>query len=322
MHLETIHSMCRKTDIPRNFATQTEIQRHVARYISILERQTDTCSRCAITQMLDQDLDSMKVQFKDGWCDEVEFNFLAAKLYLYALCFAPHSIRSSSSQEAHGASHIEVTAHVLLHHGLTTVVQLVGTFSAFHHLQLHEGNVQIHTPRGRDDFDHRIFYPKVYFRTLFFAVCFLLFFLSTNSNTTPEDKYSVQVQVDAIYQIFSKVSASEEHKHAAKNIQALRQAINLEIGSPENVVQSRLGASIYFNALRTTKKLKLKKARRGEHTDLGSTREDDANHPASNGLGLEPALETTPQPYLWEFPWNMFDNPLLEIPDLDMDSFL
>src|SRR6266536_1901739 len=66
----------------------------------------------------------------------------------------------------------------------------------------------------------------------------------------------VQKQVENIFQIFSSIPTSDEHRHAAKNIAALRDAIILEIENSGDVVRTRLGSSIFFNALRATKELK------------------------------------------------------------------
>src|SRR6266480_3552726 len=71
---------------------------------------------------------------------------------------------------------------------------------------------------------HRVFYPKVYFRVLLFALCFILF-LSKDSEATDEDKDVVQKQVEIIFQISSNTPTSDEHRPAAKNIAALRNAI-------------------------------------------------------------------------------------------------
>jgi hypothetical protein len=77
-----------------------------------------------------------------------------------------------------------------------------------------------------------------------------------------EDKSLVQQQLEAIHQIFSNVSNSAEHKHAAKNIQAMKNVIALGIQPSDHIVETRLGASIIFNAIRATKALKSPKAQR------------------------------------------------------------
>lgn len=105
-------------------------------------------------------------------------------------------------------------------------------------------------------FNYHICCPKIYFRVLFFAVCFLLFYISENLDTTERDKSTVQMQIEAIYQIFSNSPSSDEHKHTGKNIIALKSAIKLGIKSSNYTVKTWFGASMFFNALRATKWLK------------------------------------------------------------------
>ncbi len=48
LHLEIMRSMCNNSSVPREFAAQTEIQRHIARYILSLDPQNDPQNRCSI----------------------------------------------------------------------------------------------------------------------------------------------------------------------------------------------------------------------------------------------------------------------------------
>jgi hypothetical protein len=295
--------MCRNPSIPRAFSAQVEIQRHVARYISALDMQSDPYSRCSITQLFDRDLDSIKSEFIDDWSGETEFNLLGAKLYLYAFCFAPRTVSPSSYLEQ---DHSLASSTIILRQGFSTVIRLVEVFSGF--IDLHPDESLASTAPFKED--QRIFYPKVYYRTLFFAVCFLLFFLSNESGATKEDKATIQEQVDAIHQIFSNAPDSTEHRHAAKNIQALRNAITLGIQNSNNIVKTRLGASIFFNAIRATKELKRRNAEQLQNNMTLSGFEQPESAPRFGHSGyLEFSLQSGSEMSGPDFSWNLWDNP-------------
>ena len=218
LHLELIQSMCRNPVIPRAFSAHIEIQPHVARYIAALDTQKEPHSRYSITQLLDNDLDTIRSEFAQSWSCENEFHLLGSKIYLYAFCFTPQTVMPSSDEEQSGGS---ITSTALLYKGFKSVGRLVEVFSGFKNSPIREICIFI---ASQTSFDRRIFYPKLYYRMLFFAACFVLFFLSKTPAATEEDKILVQQKLDAIHQIFANVPNFFEHEHAAKTIQAMKDA--------------------------------------------------------------------------------------------------
>lgn len=317
MHLEIVRSMCRNTSVPREFAAQTEVQRQVAKYISALNPNHDPQTRYSIVQLFDHEIEAIRGCFQDSWSPQAEFNVLGAKLYLYAMYFTPQTASTLEYAEDDRLSDIRISTRTILYQGLRTVVQLVNIFSRLCHPSTPEPHI---TPFHTDQagFDHHTCSPKIYFRILFFAVCFLQFFISENLEATDTDKRTVQTQVEAIYQLFSNSPRSDEHRHAAKNIIALKSAIELEIKSSSDTVKTRLGAGIFFNALRATKALK--------HRDLGHKQAGVSGSGHSepvllNTLDYEPLSNWGSDFLSWDFPWNEGDTSLAMGSDLHADSF-
>jgi hypothetical protein len=109
--------MCRNPAIPRSFSAQIEIQRHIVRYISALDAQSEPRSRCSITQLLDKELEVIRSDFADAWSGETEFHLLGAKLNLYAFCFAPQIVLQSSYDEQSHRLRGSVSSTAILYKG-------------------------------------------------------------------------------------------------------------------------------------------------------------------------------------------------------------
>lgn len=204
--------MCRNTSIPRDFVVQIEIQRHVARYISTLENQTDLQARFSITQVFDRELDSIRAEFQDAWSATAEFNLLIAKLYLYAMFISPKSDQGPTGNMLGGVGGAvpqesmdmgaDTNRRMILNLGLATVVKLVQVFRT----QCgYPSTTQPSTPSNifatsssstaassnattssstNTNLTHIEFFPKFYFRSLVFAACYLLYFLFSTEESS------------------------------------------------------------------------------------------------------------------------------------------
>jgi hypothetical protein len=262
LHLETIRLICCNPSIPKQFAAQTEIQRHLARYVSALEVSHDAQSRTSFVQIFDRELDTIRQQFKQVWTYEIEFSFLAVRLYLYALYFTAQPGQPRSMLEVASSRSLGVSSRMILHLGLATAVRLVETFLEGHgshsmsstsdthisHSQV-EGNGECDNKRGR-------FYPKRYFQVLFFAGCFLFHFLSSESEATDNDNRKAIGHLDRIHKIFIQHQDSEEHEQAARKLEMLRNLIDQKSKDPAITVKTRLGANLYYNTLHAAREFK------------------------------------------------------------------
>jgi hypothetical protein len=278
----------------------------VAKYVSALTPHTDPQTRYSIVQLYDHEIEALRSYFQDSWSPLAEFNVLGAKLYLYAIYFTPQTGSIQECPEDDRSSDIRISIRTILYQGLRTVVQLVNIFSRL----CRPSTPESHTDTSHadpDGFDHPICCPKIYFRVLFFAVCFLLFFISENLDATENDKRTVQMQVEAIYEIFSNCRSSNEHKHAAKIIIALKGAIEFEIKSSSDTVKTRLGANIFFNALRAAKVLK---HRNHEHKQVEVSNSEYSEPVLQNTMEYESFSSFGSDFFSWDFPWNVQDTSL------------
>jgi len=327
-HLDTIRTMGSHISIPNGLAAQVEIQRQVARYISALDISHDPHTRISLTRLHDRELENLRSTFREAWSADIEFNLLGSKLYLYGLCFATPSMCHESSPVTGSADQhsidLGLSPQVILYRGLGATIRLTETFSISREL-LHKRRRQCEESSvdGQHISDDHMFYPKYYFQTLFFAGCFLLFYLSAGARATPNDEEIARNHIRVIYDIFSEFS-TEEHKDAARHLEKIMKVVNQNGRQLGITVETRLGANIWFSALRIAKTAKLHASHHnqeeGQHTVGSSDGRLDISlgndHSSNSAL---PAM-ASPLP-MWEFPWAMEDNPLLD-GDLDLDALL
>jgi len=166
--------------------------------------------------------------------------------------------------------------------------------------------------------DHR-FYLKSYFQTLFFAGCFLLFSLSTRVRATPHDEGNARNHIRVIYDIFSEFP-TEEHEDAARHQRKITKVVNQNSRQLGITVETRLGANIWFSALRIAKTAKHLNQEEGQQNVVISDSRLDISH--GNDQGSNSALPAVAAELpMWEFPWAMWDNPLFD-ENLDLGSLL
>lgn len=306
VHLEIVRSMCRNTSVPREFAAQTEVQRYVAKYISALNPYSDPQTRYSIIKLYDHEIEAIRIYFQDSWSPQAEFYLLEAKLYLNAVYFTPQTPSALEYPEDDRSSDIRIFTRTILYQGLRTVTRLVNIFSRLCYLSTPESHMNP-SHANSESFDDHLCCPKIYFRVLFFAACFLLFFISENLDTTEDEKQTVQIQLEAIYQIFLNCQSSDEHRHAAQSIIALKGALELEIKSSGDIVETRLGANIFFNALRATKILK---NRNRGHKEVEVLKSGYSEPVLQNTMEYESFSNWGSDFFSWDFPWNVQDTVL------------
>lgn len=271
-----------------------------------LDGQTDMQSRFSLTQVFGRELDTLRSDFAEAWTGEAECNLLIAKLYLYSMFISP---KSELNTTGIGGPHdtIGPSKRTIRSLGFATVVRLVAVFKTQCGYPQREQN-SIFTDKSSNLPYGLEFYPKFYFRTMVFAACFLLYLLLTEELPTPEDEKTARDNVEAIHDIFREYELkfvndidSNVHKLAADAIGTLRRAMSRESNFARFTVESRMGASIFFGAMRTMKEAQRREAlKERQNLLLQQTMQESSmgnHHAESSSTVLPMDLESD---FLWE----------------------
>jgi hypothetical protein len=325
-HLDAIRTMSSNTSIPSGLRAHTEIQRQVSRYITALDISHELYTRISLTKLYDRELEIIRSTFRESWSADIEFHLLGSKIYLYGLCFATTSTYPESVPATAPAGDLSIdlglSSQTILHMGLGAIVRLIETFSSSRtslHKRLHQ--YEDSPVDGQCISDH-MFYPKSYFQTLFFAGCFLLFFLSTNVRANPQDQEIARSHIRIIYDIFSEFP-TQEHEDAARHLGKIMKVVNQDSTRLGITVETRLGANIWFSALQIAKTAKLQATSFNQQEGQSVSTSDrplGSSHSIDEDSNSPPLVSAHELP-MWEFPWAMWENPLFD-ENLDLDVLL
>lgn len=239
--LEQISILCRSPSLPRTFVAETEIHRQVGRYNTQLDGMTDRKTQHSLIQLFDRDLDSIKASFQDAWTAELGIRLDAAKLYLYAFSYLTYD---PSSSNISGISGIAGPFSLILQQGLFAACRLIDTFSS---LAVAEQDTAPSLHVLDERFGRLLYYPKPYYTALFFAIVFLLQYLTAQPRASQADRDFAINHVTRAHYIFSQFRASREHKRAALLTEVLARLTRSGGGHSQPINTTRLGASIQYS---------------------------------------------------------------------------
>lgn len=298
-HMDTI--LAKAQGLPRVLIAQTEIQLYVSRFTQALDGSNDPTARLAYITMFDRDLERVRGTFQDIWTEEIELNLLTAKLYLYSNSFVAG--KPSLFHEVNG-SHSDSSARVIIVSGLATAVRYVQAFSRLDQSATSPFSTGAAQPTV-GQLNRQTHVPHHYFRTLAFSTFFLLKYLAVASDASESDKELAKNHLEIAHNIFRSFPDSKEHIGVAGTLDALKKT-NV---AKESKVSTRLGASIFYEALLNFSQLEKAKAAAAKDSlesapgNLGSivTEEDQS---ARDAYLIAEYLNAN-----WDMPWdtNFFD---------------
>lgn len=235
------------------FAKLLEIQRHVARYISIMGREHESAQvNIPAVKIVESDLNQMP---HNGWSRDYETDRCRAKLGLYALV----CLESMTLVKATGPDHQQhVVGKAILEEyclkGLYTALDLLRTFStAIAELQrispaAHDG---AHPQTGPD-----VCIPKHRRSSASFAAFFLLNFCMDNPQIPPDDRRHAHAALRTAIQMYQDMSRSplDEASRTAQVIRVLAQEGMSDAGGGDQ--RGRNSASIVYTSLHRAAELR------------------------------------------------------------------
>ena len=314
---DTLLSACDSAqDIPRSFRAQTEIQRHVVRYTTALNVEMPANAKHSLIQMFDGELERIRAKFRDAWCADTEINLQSAKLYLYGISFVSYGNKNTRSIAPSQGS---VASKSILCSGLTAAVSLIYNFS---YLDQTESERRSLSP-GYGGYFPLLSYPNHYFTSAFFAVVFLLKYLAIYTEASESDKDLARNHIGIVHRKFASLAQSLSHLRAARTIEVLGR-MPIAMNAREDLhVNTRLGASLLFDAVWTAAQIRNRPNEYAERP-LTPTLEADiqtaANATAAahalpdfwdtqNNISEQTLQEVDPN---WTFPFGLWDDRLFD----------
>ena len=241
-----------------NFANQVEIQRIVAKATNALQEQSDdaTGSVLSLIEMFDNDFKTFRLTSKNPWSTETEFQFLTAKLFVYGWSFPA---QTDIDQHSIDITKPPTSRRLILYEAMCTAARIIHTFSELPNSQ-------------KSDLPPQVHFPKAYFYTLYYSTVTLYLFLSCFPTPSSTDRDLCLNSIRDSHNLLIRCSLNNPRNQWA------RMAHNLEwIGKwhasgwrlpPEAKIRSRMGASLFYDAMQKIAVLKAEKGGRGYCSDL------------------------------------------------------
>ena len=258
-HIEVIGTLCKDNSLPRRYRARADIQRRLVQLTTSLDSpRLDFRTRHSLIKIYEQELDDVQATFDDVWTDDLDIEWLGAKLYLFGIGFVSHGNNANSIETESPA----VAAREVLQKGLAAAIGILDTISRMKLPPTARGANRTDSP---DYIWQLAFYPKVhgsdpainsgkltsalqyYFRIGGFANFFLLWFLAVDAQASPADKELARTYITFTYRLMISFKQSPEHVRAGKAIEELAR-MSISSGQPSSLrVNTRLGASFMYS---------------------------------------------------------------------------
>lgn len=251
-----------------------------------------------------------------------EINLQGAKLYLFAICLLSADRQSHKSLRS---SDTWVLLHNVLQWGHSAALCIINLMAEMGASRIDDPPCAAYESGGCPLLAH----PKHHFRIAFFACLFLLKYLDCNEEASEADKEAARNAVSRIYQLFIRFRSSDQHIRAAKTIEVLGRTIVPGHGKIITQVKTRLGASLFYNAMWTAAKL------RGRHNDpeysttaapsMQSNGAPCATGSASPLMSVavpqsSDMISQHPSAFDHSFPWGLWDDNLFDALGFEWDK--
>ena len=240
-HIEVIAALCKDSSIPRRYRARADIQKRVVQLTTSLDSpRLDFRTRHSLIKIYEQELDDVQGIYEDVWSDDLEIEWLGAKLYLFGTSFVSHGTNANSIETESPV----LAAREVLQRGLAAAIGILDTISRMKLPPTARGENRSDSP----DYIYQLgFYPKHFFRIGGFANFFLLWFLAVDAQASPSDKELARTYITFTYRLMISFKQSPEHVRAGNAIEELAR-MPISSGQPSSLrVNTRLGASFMYS---------------------------------------------------------------------------
>lgn len=237
-HLDTIASFCKDESIPRWMRAKVDVQRRVVQFTIQLDTTLDVRTRYSLINVFEQYLDRARETFGSVWSQELEVDYLGAKLYLYGIAFV-------NSPNRLGYVPVEgpgILARNILQRGLTAAVRLCHTVCNMNFDKIPVPGS--HSERLSSYTYQLSWYPKRFNLAVAFATIFLAWFLAVDKQALDTDRQLARKYMDDVRKMYASFHHSQEHLNLGRKLENLD---TLPMTAPKLTVSSRLGASFMYS---------------------------------------------------------------------------
>ena len=270
----------------------------------------------SLIQMFDGELERIRAIYHDAWSAEAEINLQSAKLYLYGISFV---CRSKDNAGSTAPSRASISTKSILCSASTSAVSLIYNFSC---LDPADSESESLSP-GYGGYPPLLFYPKHYFESVFFAVVFLLKYLAVYTEASDSDKDLARNHIGIVHRKFTTLSQSLSHLRAARTIEVLGRMPIARNARKSLHVNTRLGASLMFDAVWTAAQIRNRPNESSERP-LTPTLEADLQTAANAAAAARSISDFSDMQHHiseqtvqladpnWSFPWGLWDDRLFD----------
>ncbi|KAI1759242.1 hypothetical protein GGR53DRAFT_165567 [Hypoxylon sp. FL1150] len=239
--------LCEHT-VPRDFSLRIRVLIVLASFMNILTHNSgDGVVDSSVTQLLDGELDTLKITYPDGWTSQTDFTILVVKLHVYTLVIT-RARSGTGSRE------------MLLKMGLGTALRIIHLANSRFSERLDNGEPMTLTQREKT-------LPKDYYRGLAFATIFLLKHFNLNSNSNhngnTEEQQLAANHVIMAHTIFRTLAATprDEYGRVANLFETLCKQHQPPTSSAstddmKTLHSDRMGASIVLDAITAAREIR------------------------------------------------------------------
>ena len=276
--LRGVAKIASKFMIQDHFRVQLEMLRQHAQLTQALQLQEDDSVRDSLVMMASGELETLRTTSVGRRTAETELQFLGAKLFLLGWAFQGQlQDNEPSIPGPRTAPEPNVTQKLILHEALSAATNYIHAFSELGSLktpmQSSPGtrvNIQ-HSNSTNDDIPPQVYFPKYYFFTLYYAALILYRFLAALPTASIPDQDLARNHIRLAHTVLTRcaIGAESEWTRLAQNIEIVGQFLNSGRRlPPEAQIKSRLGATLFYDAMLKMAVLKSERGSRSWASDL------------------------------------------------------
>jgi len=278
--LRNITQITMDTAISKGVRDEIEIAKKLAKWTQHLQLDTKGSMCNSLIQMGRNELETVQASTRGKWQPEITLQYLGSKLFLYSWCFHNKHQETDALNLApkSPASEPESTLQLLLYEALETATRYIHTFG-----ELETTRNESQPPLSQNDQSSLVYLSKHYNYTLYHAALTLYHFLSTIPSASVSDQELARNHIRLAHTILTRCGVSE-HAHEWNRL-----AHNIELVGefhkegrrlpPEARIESRLGASLFYDAMLKISVMKAERGVRSAAVDLTQSVNDPLPDP-------------------------------------------
>ncbi|KAI1407540.1 fungal-specific transcription factor domain-containing protein [Hypoxylon sp. FL1857] len=303
--LASIRSILGEHSLPREFSLNIRVLLIMAGFTNVLvHNSNDGVVDSSVTQLLDGELDTLRVTFPDGWSSMTDYMVMVVKMHVYTLVIT-RSRSVASSRE------------ILLKLGLAAALRIIHLANSRFHERSDKNQPMTTIQRERT-------LPKDYFRGLAFATIFLLrYFGLNNSASNAEEQQLAANHVIMSHTIFKTLASRprDEYDRVSSLFETLCKQAPIPPDTGKPGVTGRMGVSILLDAINAAREI------RGYPVEMSEPEVPTTESLPGPSTVSQPDVFAAPSPQLVE-PWqsdlafaNMFwGDPSWDVYNLPADT--